>query len=184
MIYLSIVYSLIILLGILFAFTFLIFIKFQDERNHNLYLQGELNPFKRKKYFLTILEKKLFILLQEYVVDKEILIFPQLHLSTLLEVKEDNNDLVGKFNWINKLYVDFVLFDKNTIQPLLVIELNDSTHFWNTRKARDEFVKKALNSNNINLLTITNEDTKNKDVIFTQLDEKLKLSMQISLYKK
>lgn len=174
MIYLGIIYSLIIFLGVLIAFTFLIFIKFQDERNHNLYLQGKLNPFKRKKYFLTISEKELFQLLQEYIIDKEILIFPQLHLSTLLEVNENNNDLLGKFNWINKLYVDFVLFDKNTIQPLLVIELNDPTHFWNNRKARDEFVMKALNSNNINLLTFTNEDIKNKDVIFAQLDEKLK----------
>lgn len=173
-IYLTIIFSLLLFIGVVLAFTFLIYIKFQDERNHNLYLQGSLNPYRRKKYFLTFSEKALYKILEEYVKDKNILIFPQLHLSSFLEINEDNNDLLGKFNWINKLSVDFALFDKQSIQPLLIIELNDPTHFWNSRKTRDEFVSNALKANDIQLLTFKNDDIIRKDLLFSQLDEKLK----------
>ena len=132
----------------------LFYVRFVDERNFNLYLQGKLNPYKRKVSFLTSPEKDLFVILQQANIKGNFLIFPQLHLSTLLVVKDETNDLQGKFDWLNKLYVDFVLFDKETLDPLLVIELNDSTHFWGSRKARDQFVKKALEENRIPLLTI------------------------------
>ena len=150
--------SVTIILLVLFAFlsftSILFYVKFQDERNKNLYLHGELNPYKKKKYFLTLNEKELFLILQDLTANSNYLVFPQLHLSTLLQVKEESNDLTGKFEWLNKLFVDFVIFDKQNLQPLLVIELNDSTHLWNNRKARDQFVKKSLKDNNIPFLAI------------------------------
>lgn len=84
-------------------------------------------------------------------------IFPQLHLSTLLQVKDDAKDMIGKFEYINKLFVDFVIFDQN-LNPVVVIELNDSTHFWNPRKARDQFVSEALKSIGIPLVILTSRD--------------------------
>ena len=150
---------------VIFLFLFLIlsftsiflYLKLQDERNKNLYADGLVNPYKKKKYFLTLDEKELFLILQNLTVNSNYLVFPQLHLSTLLQVKEESNDLAGKFEWLNKLFVDFVLFDKKDLQPRLVIELNDSTHLWGNRKARDQFVKKSLEENNIPFLVIETE---------------------------
>jgi len=85
-------------------------------------------------------------------------VFPQLHLSTLLQVNSDAKDMMGKFEYINKLFVDFVIFDEY-FNPVVVIELNDSSHRWSSRKSRDEFVAKALESSEISLLTLTTRDT-------------------------
>jgi hypothetical protein len=133
-------------------------IRFTDERNKNLYFLGKLNPFENKDRFLTPNEKHTFEKLQELEVFKGLYILPQLHLSTFLKVKDNANDLQGKFDWINRLFVDFVIFDESLSKPLLVIELNDSTHKWNNRKARDEFIRKALESNGIKILSINLND--------------------------
>ena len=136
------------------------YILYQDERNKRLFAQGKLNPFQPKKRFLTGNERKLCSLLKDSPELRNFHIFPQLHLSTILEVKDEANDLAGKFDWINKLYVDFVIFDKE-MNPLLVIELNDSTHLWNSRKSRDEFVRKALEENNFQFLELRTIDLTN-----------------------
>lgn len=154
-------------------FTIIYYTGYTSERNHNLYLQGKLNPYKRRRSFLTSPEQELFLILQTANVNGNFLIFPQLHLSTLLEVKEDADDLRGKFDWLNKLYVDFVLFDEETLQPLLAIELNDSTHFWGSRKARDQFVKKALEENGIPLFTIEKTELPNREKITELVRSKL-----------
>jgi len=109
-----------LLLFFILSFTsILLYLKLQDERNKNLYADGRVNPYKKKKYFLTLDEKKLFLILQNLNLNSNYLVFPQLHLSTLLQVKEEFNDLAGKFEWLNKLFVDFVIFDKQDVQPIL-----------------------------------------------------------------
>jgi hypothetical protein len=153
---------LLVLLILVSLFAFLFYMRFLDEQSYNLYLQGKLNPYKRKQYFLTAPERELFLLLQKCINSDQHLIFPQLHLSTLLVVKDETADLQGKFDWLNRLFVDFVIFKKDSIEPALVIELNDSTHFWNNRKARDQFVKKALEDNGIKLLTIETNQLNDK----------------------
>lgn len=132
-----------------------------DYRNYNLYLEGKFSPFKRKAYILTRSEQELFSLIRSAIADLDCLVFPQQHLSTFLQVKDDADDLTGKFGWLNTLFVDFVIFDKEAVQPILVIELNDKTHFWNSRKGRDQFVAKALKENNIPLLIISTDDLYN-----------------------
>lgn len=144
--------------------TILVFMLFQDERNKLMFLQGNLNPFKRKQRFLTGNELKLFSILENNEALKDYYVFPQLHLSTILEVKDDTNDLAGKFDWLNKLFVDFVIFDKD-MNPRLIIELNDSTHSWKSRKARDEFVRKALTENNFNFIELRTTDLANSEKI-------------------
>jgi len=148
----QIILLLLLILASLFAFLF--YMRFLDEQSYNLYLQGKLNPYKRKQHFLTTPERELFEMLQSCINLEKYLIFPQLHLSTLLAVKDETADLQGKFDWLNRLFVDFVIFKKDSLEPALVIELNDSTHFWNNRKARDQFVNKALEDNGIKILTI------------------------------
>lgn len=154
-------------------------VKFQDERNKNLRLQGEFQPYTKKSSFLTGSEKKLFLLLQNSDLLKNYYIFPQLHLSTLLRVKDDARDIQGKFEWLNKLYVDFVIFDREKIEPAIVIELNDQTHQWNSRKARDEFVKKALDENGIPLIVIQTNDLADFDQIESRIEKILYTTGQV-----
>jgi hypothetical protein len=147
----------ILLVGFLLVF-FLGFVGmymlFQDERTKNLRLQGQFKPFTRKKAFLTGNELKLFSILTQSQLFSDYYIFPQLHLSTLLKVKGDARDMQGKFDWINKLNIDFAVFSKDPLEPALIIELNDQTHDWGSRKARDEFVRKALVETNIEFMEV------------------------------
>lgn len=164
--------TIILIAFILFFFSAFIisYIKFQDERNKNLRIQGEFQPYTKKATFLSNSEKKLFSLLNSSSVTKNYHIFPQLHLSTMLQVKDDARDMQGKFEWLNKLYVDFVLFEKEGFTPSLVIELNDQSHKWGPRKARDQFVQKALDENGIALLVVETKDLAN----FSQIEEKIR----------
>ncbi|NMB57521.1 DUF2726 domain-containing protein [Candidatus Beckwithbacteria bacterium] len=169
------IFELVLILFLLFVFVGFVIMtwKFYDERNKNLYLQNKFNPFKNKERFLTPNEKHVFEKLQELECLKNLYIFSQLHLSTFLGVKEEANDLRGKFDWINKLFVDFVIFDNSFTKPLLVIELNDSTHKWSNRKARDEFIRSALDNNNIKMLTITLNDANTRGILEDLVGKKL-----------
>lgn len=161
---------------ILFLFFFLttviLKIRVESEQNKNLYIQGQLNPFKRKNYFLTGNEIKLFEILQNIKKLNEFYVFPQLHLATLFEVKEDVSDMAGKFDRINTLYVDFIIFDKE-FSPKLVIELNDTTHKLGSRKARDQFVEKVCTDNKIELYTLSTIDLSKPDMIEQKIIEYL-----------
>lgn len=153
---------LLIILLILFTIAVFAIILWQGARNKLLYLHGKFNPYKKKSRFLTQVEQELFNSLNSLQILQSYHIFPQLHLSTLLQVKPDAKDLMGKFEYINKLFVDFVIFDKN-LNPVVVIELNDRTHLWNSRKSRDEFVAQTLQSSGIPLLTLVPRDAYFKD---------------------
>ena len=146
-------------------------VKFQDERNRNLRIQGEFNPYQRKPSFMSGNEKKLYSILSSIQGLQNYYIYPQLHLSTILEVKEDARDMQGKFEWLNKLFVDFVICDRENIEPVLVIELNDSTHKWGSRKARDQFIKNALSENGIQLLTFSTNDLAQSTIVESKISE-------------
>jgi hypothetical protein len=150
------------------------YILFQSERVKNLVLQGQMNPFKRKR-FLSGAEKVLYTILSNDEDLSRYLIIPQLHLCTMLSVKDDTYDLIGKFDWLNRLYTDFFLFDKDKMEPILAIELNDSTHKWNGRKSRDEFVKKALEENGIPLVVIVTDELPNHEKVLQKIKAGIKL---------
>lgn len=166
---LSLQYLLIIICLILFLSTTVFLWKFQDERNRNLYLQGKFNPYKKKKYFLTGAEVKLLSILEQSDLPNLYRIYPQLHLSTLFDVKDEAMDLRGKFEWLNNLYVDFVLFDKEKLLPQLVIELNDATHKMSFRKARDQFVRKVLEQNDVEYLPIEVSELQNSQDLLDKI---------------
>lgn len=48
------------------------------------------------------------------------------------------------FNRINKKHIDFILCKPENLYPVLLIELDDSTHDTDKGKKRDEFVEKVL----------------------------------------
>lgn len=60
----------------------------------------------------------------------------------------------GYRNKIDLKSVDFVLFDKQNISPVLVIELDDYTHQRSDRQARDGFVDRVLNHCGVPILHV------------------------------
>jgi hypothetical protein len=134
-------------------------------------------PFRKKRYLMTQTEYKFFGVLQE-VIKGQYFIIPQVALSRIIEPqngqpKYGTDSWYSNFNRINKKTVDFVIFDKVYLSPLLVIELDDYTHNYFTRQQRDDFLDGALKAANLNILHVKpqyNYDTSQlEQAIFSQL---------------
>ncbi len=107
---------------------------------------------------MTQTEYRFFGILREVIKDKYF-IMPQVALSRIIEVQKGlerygSDSWYSNFNRINKKTVDFVIFDKVYLSPLLVIELDDYTHNYFSRQERDDFLDGALKVAGLNILHI------------------------------
>lgn len=101
-------------------------------------------PYERQEYFLSPAEKQFYDVLQE-LVGEEITICPKPSVREVLRVRDDvKRDRLKYFNWISQKHVDFVLCDRETMQILCAVELDDRTHERSDRRQRDAFLDKAF----------------------------------------
>jgi len=107
------------------------------------------------------------------VLKDEYYIFPQVHLASILGVKSGTGNWQGLMNKINKKSVDFVIFDKQYIQPLLAIELDDSSHNFSRRRERDRFVDEVLKGTNLAILHVRAAHSYNVSELSKLLHEKI-----------
>lgn len=110
-------------------------------------------PYAKKDYFLTRAEVDFFKALEK-ATENKYYIFPQVSLSDLLLVKAKKGEYYKYRNKIDRKSVDFILAEKESLKPLLAIELDDSSHSYGKRKERDIFVEKAFKDAGVNLLRI------------------------------
>lgn len=74
---------------------------------------------------------------------------------------------------ISSKHIDFVIFDDQTTNILLCIELDDSSHALPHRKKRDVFIDKSLDSADIPILRV--KASRGYDMAFLQKEIKLAL---------
>lgn len=91
--------------------------KRQSEKKYNV----EEAHYRKKQYFLTQAEHHVFDLLLKTVGEKYH-VFPQVHYSKIMYAEGQQNFHNPWFNKIDRKSADFVLFDKQDISPVLVIE--------------------------------------------------------------
>ncbi len=111
--------------------------------------------YKKKDFFMTRAEHQCYDALVE-AAGKDYYIFPQVHLTAIVDHKIKGQNWRGAFRHIDEKSVDFVLCDKNYIAPRLVIELDDRTHERSDRKLRDGEVERILNGAGLPLLRLEN----------------------------
>lgn len=117
--------------------------------------QEKESPYQKKKYlFDTNSEFALFNTLLELYGEKYH-VFPQMNYSHLIEPKpmDRSNDQRYR-NRIDRKSADFVLADKATAVPVLVIELDGSAHTLASKQKRDEFINDITNVVGLPLLHI------------------------------
>ena len=110
-------------------------------------------PYAKKDYLLTRAESEFFRILEK-ATESKYYIFPQVSLSDLLFVKAKKEEYYKYRNKIDRKSVDFVLAEKESLKPLLAIELDDSSHGYRKRKERDNFVEKAFKDAGLFLIRI------------------------------
>jgi very-short-patch-repair endonuclease len=105
-------------------------------------------------YVLTQTEQSFFQALCD-ATPEGLLVFPQVRLGGLVHPKaRDRRRWHSDFNRIQANTVDFVLCDMQTTAPRLVIELDDSPHDKPSRRVRDAFVDRVLESAGLPVLRV------------------------------
>ena len=121
--------------------------------------------YQAKEYFMTKSESDFFRILDKATCDKYY-IFPQAHLSAILDYKVPGQNWKYAFRHINGKSVDYVLCDRQTLKPIYAVELDDYTHTYPDRQERDHEVERMLQSAGIPLVRFNdfNNLTKNEIV--------------------
>jgi very-short-patch-repair endonuclease len=101
----------------------------------------------------------------ERCVDERYYVFPQVHLSSLLDHRIKGQDWGIAFRHINGKSVDFVLCDKITLRPTYAIELDDSTHEMPDRRKRDAEVERIFEQAQLPLVRFINKDISDNEII-------------------
>lgn len=114
-----------------------------------------------EKYFLDIIRKHF---------SKQYEIRPQVPLSNIIEkTKTFPREYQNELNRI----IDIGIFDKDTTEPLLLIEINDSTHEQKRRKERDDKVKELCQNVELPLIFFWLKYSNTEQYIVEKISKKL-----------
>jgi hypothetical protein len=111
-------------------------------------------PYVLKRYLMTRAERSFFGVLEQVTDSSKYYIFPQVSLNNLVTVEKGTGSYQAFHNKIDRKSVDFMLFEKSTISPVLAIELDDSSHDREDRQERDVFVDGVLAKAGLPLLHV------------------------------
>lgn len=114
-----------------------------------------------EQYFLDIIKKHF---------SKQYEIRPQVPLSNVIgKLKQYSNEYQNELNRI----IDVGIFDKETTTPLLLIEINDSSHEQKHRRARDKKVKEICKDAQIPLITFWIKYSNTEQYIVKRISKEL-----------
>ena len=100
----------------------------------------ERYPYLLREDFLSVAERRFFEALLPAVTPWAV-VCPKVRLGDLFKAQTpDKREWYRARNRIERKHVDFLLCDAQTMQPLLGVELNDSSHQRADRRKRDRFV--------------------------------------------
>lgn len=157
---------LIIAIGIIFYFK--LKTKTNDEVIEIKNKDEEL-PYKKKEYIFSINEYRFYKKLRAITDEKNLIILTKMRLADVIEVEKGTKEYMKWFNYIKAKHIDFIICEKETVKPILLIELDDSSHKQEKRIQRDNFVDKILESVNIKILHIKNDSQQQMDIIKSTL---------------
>ncbi len=128
--------------------------------------------YGRKDFFMNRAEHEFFHVLIE-VVGNSYYVFPQVHLSTILEHRVKGQDWRAAFRRINGKSVDFVICDKAYIKPLLAIELDGRSHDIESVRQRDADIEHIFERAELRLLRFANHGSPNREEVKRRISEAL-----------
>ena len=123
------------------------------------------------------IESDFFIKLDR-AVSERYYVFPQVHLSALLDHKIKGQEWKYAFSHINGKSVDYVLCDRSTLAPVYVIELDDFTHERSDRIERDSEVERIFQEARLPLVRFKNKDILESEIVQALVDARLSVNVQ------
>jgi hypothetical protein len=147
-----------------------IIVRFLDNRKKPIELD---NIYNKKEFLLTIPERQFFENLQK-LLPANYICFPQMVVANVLSVKIKAKDYRKYRSKIDKKTIDFVIFEKEYLKPVLAIEYDDKSHERSSRRKRDSFINKALEQANLDIVHIKYGQNNLEEAVNTEIIEKLK----------
>jgi len=163
-----------ILIALIIVIIILARILFSNSSNTKKVFKNNIYSYSAKPLLMTRTEAEFFVRLNR-VAEERYFVFPQVHLSALLDHRVKGQDWRYAFRHINGKSVDFVLCDKRTLRPTYAIELDDKTHEWDDRKERDNEVERIFKEANLPLVRFTNKNVSDSEIVSALSDARAKL---------
>ena len=132
---------------------------------------AEQLPYRKRDDFLSAAELAFFKVLKP-AVESQFHVCSKVRISDLLYVSNRSKNM-GHANRIDRKHVDFVLCDLSSMEAVLAIELDDSSHKRAKRKARDELVDSAFEAAGLPILHVLWQRSYSRDDLNNQIREKL-----------
>ncbi|MFA4941021.1 MAG: DUF2726 domain-containing protein [Patescibacteria group bacterium] len=129
----------------------------------------DFQTYKKKEFLLNIPERKFFENIQQIIPDNYV-VFPQIVLGSIVNVNNSVRSFWTYQNKINRKTIDFVIFEKPYLKPVLAIEYDGKTHDSPKRQRRDYFVNNTLKSAGIKIIHIRHSDNINFEIIKENLN--------------
>jgi very-short-patch-repair endonuclease len=149
-------------IGLLILVAIIVFIKsILSENGQN---KPKIYQYTARTSPMTKAETEFFFKLDR-VAGSKYYVFPQMHLSSILDHRVKGQEWKHAFSHINGKSVDYVLCDKTTLLPTYAIELDDYTHDRPKRKERDYEVNRMLHYAGIPLLRVKNMHASDDELI-------------------
>ena len=129
-------------------------------------------PYFKRPSLVTKSELRFYKSLHKAVLD-DYEIFAMVRIADLIRVQKGS---INGRKWLNKIlakHIDFVLCDPGSLEPVMCIELDDSSHNRADRIERDKFVNDAFDAAELPLLRIPVEATYNAREVRDLIDEVL-----------
>ena len=109
------------------------------QKQVELYAENDIPPeYRKSKSLLTYRERVLFRALHK-ANDGEFAIMVKVRMGDFVYLANEPVDRKYHNNQVLCKHVDFLFCDKITLEPLLVIELDDSSHRQHDHRERDKF---------------------------------------------
>lgn len=104
-------------------------------------------PYQKEPVLFTPAERA-FIGVLESALGDQLRVFGKVRLADVIKVKPglSASGRQQAFNRIQSKHLDFVVCDCSDLSVQFVVELDDSSHQQSRRRARDEFLDKALSA--------------------------------------
>ncbi|HKZ86517.1 MAG TPA: DUF2726 domain-containing protein [Anaerolineae bacterium] len=114
---------------------------------------GEPPQYRRRESLFTYRERVFYRALMEDI-GSEYQVFAKVRLGDFVYLANEPTDRKYHLNQIQCKHVDFLLCDNKSQQPLLAIELDDSSHTKYDHRESDEFKKDLFNKVGLKLLRV------------------------------
>lgn len=109
-------------------------------------------PYETRGTLFSPAERSFFGVLEQ-AVGERYRIFGKVRLADVIKARtQDKSEWRRAFNAISAKHVDFVLCDPKDTRIVAVVELDDRSHEKGERRARDDFLERALAASGVKLL--------------------------------